>query len=130
MTFQEAVRTCFQKYLVIEGRARRAEYWWFVLFSIVASIVIGLLDASFGFTDEFQPLSLLFGLVMFLPSITVAIRRLHDRDMSGWWFLLVLVPLIGTDSLHAWIDGTVDGTDRSIDFAYRRTACPPADSSP
>lgn len=96
MTFQDAVRTCFQKYVTIEGRARRSEYWYFVLFSIIVSLVLGLVDGSLGFTGEFQPLSSLFGLAILLPSITVSIRRLHDRDMSGWWFLLVLVPLIGT----------------------------------
>lgn len=95
MTFQDAIRTCFQKYLTIEGRARRAEYWYFCLFTIVASLVLGLLDASFGFTGDIQPISSLFGLAVLLPSITVSVRRLHDRDMTGWWFLLVLVPMIG-----------------------------------
>ena len=97
MTFADAVRTCLSKYIDIEGRARRAEYWWFVLFGILAGVATGIVDAIlFGTESQFTPLSSLFSLFIFLPSITAGIRRLHDRGMSGWWMLLMLVPVIGT----------------------------------
>lgn len=100
MTFTEAVQTCFQKYVTISGRARRSEYWYFVLFSMLAGFVLGALDGLLvGFNSNFQPLSTIFSLLILLPSLTVAIRRLHDRDMSGWWLLLFLVPLLGAIAL-------------------------------
>lgn len=99
MGFQEAVRTCFGKYVTFEGRARRSELWWFALFILLGNIVFGLLDALlFGAMaggGEFSPLGSLFSLAVFLPSIAVGVRRLHDLDRSGWWYLLVLIPLIG-----------------------------------
>lgn len=109
MTFKEAVRTCFEKYFVIEGRARRSEYWYFVLFSILVSIVLSLIDTALGFRGDFQPLSMLFSLAILVPSITVAVRRLHDRDMSGWWVLLALIPLIG--ALILFVLFVMRGTD-------------------
>lgn len=95
MTFKDAVRTCFQKYITFSGRASRSEYWWFVLFTLLASFVLSFIDFSLGFQGNVQPLSALFSLAVFLPSIAVAVRRLHDRDMTGWWILIVLVPLLG-----------------------------------
>lgn len=97
MTFQEAIRTGFRKYIVISGRARRSEYWWWALFVFLGNLVLGLLDGTiFGFAEGsasvFGPL---FGLATFLPSICMAGRRLHDRDMTAWWLLLALIPVIG-----------------------------------
>lgn len=98
MGFQEAVRTCFQKYVVISGRAQRSEYWWWVLFVIIGSILASLLDGMlFGFGEaSANILEPIFGLAVFLPSLCVAGRRLHDRDMSAWWLLLMLIPVIGS----------------------------------
>lgn len=96
MTFQNAVRTCFQKYLDIEGRASRSEYWWFVLFGLLGGIILSFIDAMFFGFDGLTPLSTVFSVLLFIPYITVGVRRLHDRDMSGWWLLLMLLPLIGS----------------------------------
>jgi uncharacterized membrane protein YhaH (DUF805 family) len=98
MGFQEAVRTCFEKYITISGRAPRSEYWWWIVFLIVANIVLGFLDGLvFGWSEDSAAiLGPLFGLAVFLPSICVAGRRLHDRDMSAWWLLLMLIPVIGS----------------------------------
>ncbi len=98
MGFQEAVRTCFQKYIIISGRAPRSEYWWWFLFLILGNLLAGFVDSAlFGWgentTRVFQPL---FSLAVFLPSICVGGRRLHDRDMSAWWLLLLLVPVVGS----------------------------------
>jgi uncharacterized membrane protein YhaH (DUF805 family) len=97
MIFQDAVRTCFQKYVTISGRARRSEYWWWVLFVIAGSLAASVLDGIlFGFGENSANiLEPLFGLAVFLPSLCAAGRRLHDRDMSAWWLLLMLIPVVG-----------------------------------
>jgi uncharacterized membrane protein YhaH (DUF805 family) len=97
MGFQDAVRTCFEKYITISGRARRAEYWWWVLFLILGGLAASILDGLiFGFSEgSTQLVAGLFSLGTFLPTICVAGRRLHDRDMSAWWLLLGLIPLLG-----------------------------------
>jgi uncharacterized membrane protein YhaH (DUF805 family) len=87
-----------KKYAVFSGRARRREYWFFVLFNILISIALGLVDLAIGTFDEDSGIGLLGGiyaLAVLLPSIAVAVRRLHDTGRSGWWFLLVLIPLVG-----------------------------------
>ncbi|MDF1608745.1 DUF805 domain-containing protein [Hoeflea sp. YIM 152468] len=100
MDFQTAVRTCFQKYATVEGRARRSEYWWFFLFAFVANVILSLIDGVlFG---NAQVLSGIFGLAILLPSIAVGARRLHDTDRSAWWLLLILIPLIGFLVLLWW----------------------------
>ena len=81
-----------QKYAVFEGRARRKEYWFFVLFNFIISIVISVAEAGIGTGGI---LGLIYVLGVFLPSVGVGIRRLHDTDRSGWWLLVGLIPLIG-----------------------------------
>lgn len=99
MGFQEAVRTCLSKYAVFEGRAARSEFWWFALFVFLGNIVFGILDSLlFGWMVQGQDVSVLgalFSLAMLLPAIGAGVRRLHDLDKSGWWYLLVFIPLIG-----------------------------------
>lgn len=80
-----------KKYADFSGRARRKEYWMFVLCYFLISIVLGIVDQLLGTTI----LSLLFILGMIVPSLSVAARRLHDTGRSGWWQLISLVPLIG-----------------------------------
>lgn len=88
-----------KKYAVIDGRARRKEYWFFVLFNIIIVIVLAIIDGMTGTLDEesgWGVLSGIYSLAVLIPSITVAIRRLHDTDRSGWWILISIIPLIGT----------------------------------
>lgn len=85
-----------QKYTVFEGRARRKEYWFFVLFNLIISIVISMVEAGIGTGGV---LGLIYMLGVFLPSVAVAMRRLHDTDRSGWWLLLSFVPIIGVIAL-------------------------------
>ena len=84
-----------QKYADFNGRARRSEYWYFVLFSfltyIVAAVVDGLLVSLIGF----PVLTILVALGLLIPNLAVTIRRLHDTSKSGWWILLAFVPLAG-----------------------------------
>ncbi|MFJ1733870.1 DUF805 domain-containing protein [Streptomyces sp. NPDC088254] len=80
-----------KKYAVFGGRARRQEYWMFTLFSVIVSIVLAIIDAAIGSSI----LGIIYSLAVLLPSLGVAVRRLHDTGRSGWWLLIALVPLIG-----------------------------------
>ena len=99
MGFQDAIRSCFSKYETFSGRAPRSEFWWFYLFLFLGNAILGLIDgAIFGTTADGTTISLLggiFSLAVLLPTIAVGVRRLHDKDMSGWWYLLVFIPLLG-----------------------------------
>ena len=81
-----------KKYAVFSGRARRAEFWWFVLGNLIVSIVLSIIDGILGSNGI---LGLIYSVGVLLPSIGVSIRRLHDTDRSGWWLLIGLIPLIG-----------------------------------
>ena len=105
-TFFEAIKVCFKKAFVFSGRASRSEYWWFVLFSILLGAASGIIDL------ELRGVSALVSLVLFFPSLAVAIRRMHDVKRSGWWVgslylspLAFLLPIIlGTSGLDAsWL---------------------------
>src|SRR5882672_1267864 len=81
-----------KKYAVFEGRARRKEYWMFFLFNLIISIVIGIIEAMVGSPGV---IGALYALAVLLPSIGVTVRRLHDTGRTGWWILVVLIPLVG-----------------------------------
>ncbi len=85
--------TAMKKYAVFSGRARRSEYWYFVLFYIIIMIGMSLLDSVFGTAPGFFTYA--FYLLILLPSLSVTVRRLHDTDRSGWWVLITLIPVIG-----------------------------------
>ncbi|MEU4568963.1 DUF805 domain-containing protein [Micromonospora sp. NPDC023956] len=113
MSFTAAVRSVLSQYVGFGGRARRAEYWWFALFSILVGIVAAILDMVLGTDFEGASSSgglvgLIVSLAILLPSLAVAVRRLHDTDRSGWWMLLGLVPIIGAIVLLVFFvqDGT------------------------
>jgi len=87
-----------KKYAVFDGRARRKEYWMFVLFYAIIYVILGFIDMVIGTSAQNSfggLLAGLFGLAMLLPSIGVGIRRMHDTNRSGWWILVSLVPCIG-----------------------------------
>lgn len=87
-----------RQYAVFSGRARRAEYWFFVLFNLIIAFVLGVIDGMAGFTlgaYELGLLGTLYGLAVFLPSLAVAVRRLHDTGRTGWWLLIGFIPIIG-----------------------------------
>lgn len=91
--FQDAVRTCFEKYVEFVGTAGRPEFWYFVLFVLLGNVALGIVDAILFGNGGF--LGALFGLATFVPSIAVGARRLHDIGKSGWWQLIALVPVVG-----------------------------------
>lgn len=98
-----------KQYVDFSGRARRREYWMFVLVNVVIVLVLSLIDTLLGTggwraasgggsisaSGNLGLLSGLYSLAVLLPSIAVAVRRLHDTDRSGWWFLLGFIPIIG-----------------------------------
>ena len=97
MNMKTSVITCFKKFVTIKGRASRSEYWWFALFNVLVAFIlefcIGFIAGFLVWDDVFYTMiakngsNILF-LVMLLPSICVAVRRLHDIDRRGWWLLL------------------------------------------
>lgn len=82
----------FERYAVFEGRAGRAEYWWFFLANFLIGLVIQILA---GVSDALVILSVIYSLALLIPGLAVAVRRLHDTNKSGWWLLIALVPLVG-----------------------------------
>jgi len=109
MGFGEAVSTCWKKYGDFDGRAQRPEFWWWILFvtllQIAASIVLTVLLVLFQNAGFLQWLGVMIFMIVvlavILPSIAVSVRRLHDRDLSGWWYLLGFVPF-GSIVLLVW----------------------------
>lgn len=90
--------TALKQYATFEGRARRKEYWYFALGNFAVILVLGLVDMSIGTYDpqsELGLLSSLYILAVFLPSLGVTVRRLHDIGRSGWWVLVNALPVIG-----------------------------------
>lgn len=82
MDFVTAIKTCFSKYADFSGRARRSEFWYWYLFSVIVSFVAGWIPFVGG----------LMNLALVIPQLSVGARRLHDTGRSGWWLLLSIVP--------------------------------------
>ncbi len=110
--FVEALK----RYAVFSGCSRRKEYWYFVLFVVIISIVLSSIDTIIGAYDRSTGVGLLsgiFSLAVLIPGIAVAVRRLHDTDRSGWWILLGLIPIIGTIVLIVfYVQDSTPGTNR------------------
>ena len=87
-----------QKYFVFSGRARRKEFWMFVLFTLLISIGLGIIDGFAGLTTEYGLgiLGGIYSLATIIPSLALAFRRLHDTDRSAWWLLIGFVPIVGS----------------------------------
>ncbi|MDO8617890.1 MAG: DUF805 domain-containing protein [Candidatus Uhrbacteria bacterium] len=83
----------WKKYAVVDGRAQRAEYWYFYLFSAIG--VFTTVIASSFISEYLNILIWLYYLAIFIPSITLTVRRLHDTNRSGWWYFFGLVPIVG-----------------------------------
>ncbi|WP_319530131.1 DUF805 domain-containing protein [uncultured Cohaesibacter sp.] len=109
MKLLAVVRTIlFKKYVQFHGRAPRHEFWWWFLAVIIANFVAVFIDMSIlnsnvqmvaepgrvEMSDE-GPLAAILSLATLLPSLGVAVRRLHDVGKSGWWLLVLFVPLLG-----------------------------------
>lgn len=99
MTFTQSIATCLKKYATFKGRASRSEFWWFILFVFLVSLLLTVIDILI-FGSEL--INKVFGLAMFIPQLAATSRRLHDTDRSGWCQILpVITFLIG--SILFWI---------------------------
>jgi uncharacterized membrane protein YhaH (DUF805 family) len=114
MGFGEAIKVCFGKYATFAGRARRSEFWWFALFNLIVTAVLNLVDNAVGLvislgsqgaetagglvtfsSSNLGILSSVWFIIVFLPYLSVTVRRLHDTGRSGWWWWIILVPCVG-----------------------------------
>ena len=107
INFFDSIKICFKKYFVIEGRASRSEYWYWVLFVIILDLFVDYLDATIAgvpwleYEKLYGPLGIIITVITFLPGLAVAVRRLHDVNKSGWW-LLISFTVIGLIPLLIW----------------------------
>ena len=113
MDFFGAVRICFNKYVNFGGRASRSEFWLFVLFVVLGGLILGVIDGVVG-VEQGDPVSLgnAFGLLTFLPGLAVAVRRLHDTNRSGWWYLISFTIIGYIPLLYWWCVKGEEGENR------------------
>jgi uncharacterized membrane protein YhaH (DUF805 family) len=116
MNFSDSIKLGFSNYVNFTGRACRSEYWYWVLFTVIVSIVTFVIDSIIGASVT----STIWELATILPSIAIGVRRLHDTDRSGWWILLGLIPLVGAIILIIWFCSK--GTDGPNRFGEDRLA--------
>lgn len=97
MTFLESLKTCLiDKPFTFSGRASRSEYWWFVLFCFLIGFFLKpLIDQYLTVDWSNRLIPLAISLVTLLIAFSVACRRLHDINRSGWWQLIIFVPIVG-----------------------------------
>lgn len=81
-----------KQYADFNGRARRKEFWMFILINFIFSIMAGAIDTMLGTVAVFSGI---YAAILFIPSIAVSVRRLHDIDKSGWMFLVGFIPVVG-----------------------------------
>jgi uncharacterized membrane protein YhaH (DUF805 family) len=86
MHFQDSVKTCLNKFVDFKGRASRSEFWWFVLFTVLVNFILGAIS------DKLQGIG---ALILLLPYLAVAVRRLHDIGKNWYWLLIGIIPIIG-----------------------------------
>lgn len=99
MSFGQAISSFFTNYVNFEGRARRSEVWWAMLFALLVNIILGL---GFAMVGDPGLVVGLFNLATIVPFISVWVRRLHDINLSGLWYLLFFVPIAGTVAFFIW----------------------------
>ena len=97
MDFKQAVETCLRKkYGEFSGRASRSEFWWFSLFTIIVLVVVEVIALALQSANSVLGglLLLVVGIGLLVPSLAVAMRRLHDTGKSGWLILIGIIPII------------------------------------
>jgi uncharacterized membrane protein YhaH (DUF805 family) len=100
MNFTQAIKSGLSKYVDFSSRAARSEYWFFTLFTVLVSLATSLVDNVV--LSGTPILNGIATLALLLPGIAVSVRRLHDTDRSGWWMLLIFIPLVGAIVLIVW----------------------------
>jgi uncharacterized membrane protein YhaH (DUF805 family) len=124
MNFGQAIAAGFSNYVTFAGRANRSEYWYWALFVALFQIPAAIIDTVIGV----NVMTSVFGLATFLPSLAVAVRRLHDLDRTGWWILLSLIPVVGWIILIIW--DCTKGTEGPNRFGPDRLAALGAQLTP
>ena len=113
MAFIEAIGSGYINYFNFKTRSSRSEYWWFILFGLLAGITIAIFEiiiGTYNFESGMGPIGGILVLVNVIPSIALAARRLHDVGRSGWWQLLYFT-IIGTFVILYWLIKKGDGAD-------------------
>jgi uncharacterized membrane protein YhaH (DUF805 family) len=110
MTLSESVKISFARYASFGGRARRLEYWYFTLFHLLV-IALAMVVSYLAWLAIPALAIILYSIVIFgtlLPHLAVTVRRLHDVNRTGWWYLFGCVPVLGPIVLLVWLctDGT------------------------
>lgn len=103
--FGDAIQICLRKYATFNGRADRAEYWWWVLFNFIISAVFGTLLMIFkgSFIGSlFTFLNFAVSLALLVPNLAVSWRRMHDIGKGGGWYFINLIPIVGTIIWIVW----------------------------
>lgn len=95
MSFGQAISSVFSKYAKFGGVASRSEYWWWTLFNVLVSAVLGGIDIALGGQQNIAVLQTLWGLTVLLPSLAVGVRRLRDAGYSWGFLFLALIPFVG-----------------------------------
>ncbi|MEV7321592.1 DUF805 domain-containing protein [Streptomyces sp. NPDC093970] len=109
-----------KKYAVFSGRARRQEYWMYTLFNLIAAIVLAIVGRLIGF----PALAAIYWLAVLVPTLAVAVRRLHDTGRSGWMILVGFIPLVGWIFVLVWLatEGKPEANEYGDNPKYAATA--------
>ena len=104
VSFVEAVKSGFRNYANFSGRARRSEYWYWVLFTVLGTLVFSFIGGMIFHTEDggVNILQSIFSLATLVPGLSISWRRLHDIGKSGGWYFLGLIPLVGSIILLIW----------------------------
>lgn len=102
---RQAITRVWSRYATFTGRASRPEFWWWALFTVIIFGLTQMVDdyviapaigLERGSDGSARALSAIVALVLLLPGLAVAVRRLHDSNRRGWWVLIVLIPVLGS----------------------------------
>jgi uncharacterized membrane protein YhaH (DUF805 family) len=103
------IQKCLRLYVNANGRARRAEYWWWVAFAAALALIAALIDGALGAAPGEGPVGVLVGLAIALPGVCVGVRRFHDVGLSGWWFAAAFGGLVIAGALGVTVYAALGG---------------------
>ena len=106
MNFLESIKTCYKKFFDFTGRASKSEYWWFQLYNIT------IYTLMFVFEGDLVLLFSLLTIANIIPGAAAGVRRIHDINKSGWWILLISIPIVGFYVLFLLISEGSKGKNR------------------